>query len=412
DEGKGKIIDVLTENADMVVRAQGGNNAGHTVYLGDKKFVLHLIPSGILRPDTQCIIGNGVALDPIGLCDEISKLQKHKIRVKGKLFISDIAHLVFPYHRALDSAVEAGKGRSRIGTTKRGIGPAYADKINRTGMRVQDLYRSEYFEKTLRSKVREYNTLLKSHRQAPVSLSTIRQQILEAAAKLKPYVTDTVDLVHQEIKKGGRILFEGAQGSYLDIDHGTYPFVTSSNTTSGGACTGSGVPPTAMDHVVGVLKAYTTRVGGGPFPTENDELSERLHHMGREFGATTGRPRRCGWLDAVMAGQSIRINGITELAITNLDGLDGCATIKLATSYKVGRKTYTSVPNNPDILARSKPVYREFPGWLCSTQRARSWEDLPPKARSFLKAVSKTVNARIGIVSIGPSREETLFIKR
>jgi len=309
DEGKGKIIDVLTNDADVVVRTQGGNNAGHTVYIGKQKYVLHLIPSGILRKGKICVIGNGVVIDPIGLVEEINGLKKLGVHIDGNLFISETAHLVFPYHRELDEQREIFKGKNKIGTTKRGIGPAYGDKAARTGLRVIDLINAPRFEQQLQLKIKENNEILKAFGARPLSFKKVHDAYRKAGDQLRPFVTNTVVYLHQATRKDKELLFEGAQGTFLDIDHGTYPFVTSSNTTAGGACTGSGIPPHRMDRVVGVMKAYTTRVGEGPLPTESSEIADMLHNMGREFGATTGRARRCGWFDSVATRHATMVNG-------------------------------------------------------------------------------------------------------
>jgi adenylosuccinate synthase len=327
DEGKGKIIDVLTDKADIVVRTQGGNNAGHTVYIGRNRYVLHSIPSGILRRGKKCVIGNGVVVDPVSLVEEVDGLKKLGVQVKS-LFISESAHLVLPYHRELDEQREILKGKDKIGTTKRGIGPAYGDKAARTGLRMVDLINADRFEALLRSKILENNEILKALGAKPLSFAKVHAAYRAAGDRLRPFVTNTVVLLHEAARAGAEILFEGAQGTFLDIDHGTYPFVTSSNTTAGGACTGSGMPPHKMDSVMGVMKAYITRVGEGPLPTESADISDMLHGMGREFGATTGRPRRCGWFDAVATHYATILNGIDELAVTCLDGLDTVETIK------------------------------------------------------------------------------------
>src|SRR5215467_7071562 len=384
DEGKGKIIDVLTEDADIVVRTQGGNNAGHTVYIGKKKYVLHLIPSGILRKKKICVIGNGVVVDPVGLVSEIEGLRKLGIKAEGHLFLSETAHLVFPYHRELDAQREILKGKNKIGTTKRGIGPAYGDKAARTGLRVLDLVNPERFRKQLEFKIKENNEILKAFGAKPLSFKAVHDEYRSAGDYLKPFVTNTVVLLHDALRQGKDILFEGAQGTFLDIDHGTYPFVTSSNTTAGGACTGSGIPPHRMDRVVGVMKAYTTRVGEGPLPTENAEIADMLHAMGREFGATTGRPRRCGWFDSVATRHACMVNGIDELAVTNIDGLDSVQTIKVCMGYKAGTQRYDFVPNDTMALSRCEPIYAEFEGWRTPTNTAKSWKQLPPKAHSYL----------------------------
>ena len=408
DEGKGKIIDVLTEQADLVVRTQGGNNAGHTVFIGKRKFVLHLVPSGILRRGKKCVIGNGVVIDPIGLVSEIEGLLRLGIKVNGNLFISETAHLVFPYHRELDEQRELLKGKNRIGTTKRGIGPAYGDKAARTGLRVIDLLHPERFDTLLRGKIRENNEILKALGAKPLSFKQVCSAYSAAGKRLKPFVTDTVVLLHEAMQRKADILFEGAQGTFLDIDHGTYPFVTSSNTTAGGACTGSGVPPNRMDRVVGVMKAYTTRVGEGPLPTENAEIADMLHAMGREFGATTGRARRCGWFDAVATRHATMVNGIDELAVTNIDGLDSLDVIKVCVGYRVGKTRRDHMPNDVETLARCEPIYVEFPGWRTPTHRIGRWRDLPSKTRAYLKAIAELTGAQLSIASVGPSREQTI----
>jgi adenylosuccinate synthase len=410
DEGKGKIIDVLTEEADIVVRSQGGNNAGHTVEIGKEKFVLHLIPSGILRKNKLCVIGNGVVIDPIGLVSEIEGLKKLKVTVAKNLVVSETAHVVLPYHRELDAQREVLKGKNKIGTTKRGIGPAYGDKAARVGLRMIDLVNPERFEEKLRFRIKENNEVLKALGAAPLSFKKVLADYRAAGDYLKPYVANTVVMLHQATRRGDSILFEGAQGTFLDIDHGTYPFVTSSNTTAGGACTGSGVAPNRMDEVVGVLKAYTTRVGEGPLPTENAEISDLLHGMGREFGATTGRARRCGWFDSVATRHATMVNGIDKLAVTNLDGLDTVATIKVCVAYRHGKKQFDYVPNDAQLLAECTPVYVEFDGWQTPTDKAKSWKDLPPKARTYLKAIAELTGAKLFIASVGPAREQTIFV--
>src|SRR5512133_333226 len=357
DEGKGKIIDVLTEEADVVVRTQGGNNAGHTVHIKGQKYILHLVPSGILRRGKTCVIGNGVVVDPVSLVEEIQGLRKLGIKIDSNLFLSETAHLVFPYHRELDAQRESIKGKNKIGTTKRGIGPAYGDKAARTGLRVIDLVNPERFKEKLAQKIKENNEILKAFGAAPLSFSKVLSQYRAAGDYLKPFVANTVILLHQALRRGDSILLEGAQGTFLDIDHGTYPFVTSSNTTAGGACTGSGIPPHRMDRVVGVMKAYTTRVGEGPLPTENADIADLLHGMGREFGATTGRARRCGWFDSVATRHAAMVNGIDDLAITNIDGLDTVETIKVCIGYRDGRKRYDYVPADIEVLTRCEPVY-------------------------------------------------------
>jgi len=411
DEGKGKIIDFLTETADIVVRSQGGNNAGHTVIAGGTKYVLHLIPSGILRPNKLCVIGNGVVVDPIAVAKEIEGLRAQKIKVsKANLAISDCAHLVLPYHRVLDEQREQKKGKNKIGTTKRGIGPAYGDKAARVGLRVADLIQPALFSEKLALRIKENNAVLKAFGAKPLNFKEVNAAYLEAGGKLAPFVRNTVVMLHQALKAGKEILFEGAQGTFLDIDHGTYPYVTSSNTTAGGACTGSGVPPHRMDRVLGVMKAYTTRVGEGPFPTENMEFSDMLHGMGREFGATTGRARRCGWFDAVAVRYAGMINGIDDIAVTNLDGLDSLPKIKICTHYKLRRRTLEVPPSDFRDLTACEPVYTELPGWVKPTHEAKQWSDLPKNAQAYLRTIADLAGARLSIASVGPNRDQTIVL--
>jgi adenylosuccinate synthase len=410
DEGKGKIIDVLTEQADVVVRSQGGANAGHTVRVGAKEYILHLIPSGILRRGKVCLIGNGVVINPTSLVGELDGLKRKKVNVKGRLYISDKAHLVMPYHCELEACAERIKGKNKIGTTLRGIGPAYGDKIARTGLRMADLVDTKKLESLLRTRVREANRLIKAFGGKTVSFKAVYEEYSKAARRLKPFVANTTKMLHDALAAKKEVLFEGAQGTYLDIDQGTYPFVTSSNTTSGGACTGSGMPPNKVDHVLGVIKAYTTRVGGGPFPTEDDDIGDMLHNMGREFGATTGRPRRCGWFDAVATRQAAQVNGIDQLAITNIDGLDKLPEIRVCVAYKLRGKIIDYVPTISEEIEQVKPVYETFPGWQTDTTKAKTWKDLPPKARRYLQAIAKMIDAKIVIASIGPARNQTIFV--
>ena len=410
DEGKGKIIDVLTEQADVVVRSQGGANAGHTVRVGAKEYILHLIPSGILRRGKVCLIGNGVVINPTSLVGELDGLKQKKVDVKGRLYISDKAHLVMPYHCELEACAERIKGKNKIGTTLRGIGPAYGDKIARTGLRMADLVDTKKLESLLRTRVREANRLIKAFGGKTVSFKAVYEEYSKAARRLKPFVANTTKMLHDALAAKKEVLFEGAQGTYLDIDQGTYPFVTSSNTTSGGACTGSGMPPNKVDHVLGVIKAYTTRVGGGPFPTEDDDIGDMLHNMGREFGATTGRPRRCGWFDAVATRQAAQVNGIDQLAITNIDGLDKLPEIRVCVAYKLRGKIIDYVPTISEEIEQVKPVYETFPGWQTDTTKAKTWKDLPPKARRYLQAIAKMIDAKIVIASIGPARNQTIFV--
>jgi adenylosuccinate synthase len=411
DEGKGKIIDFLTEKAEIVVRSQGGNNAGHTVIVDGTKYVLHLIPSGILRPRTRCVIGNGVVLDPVAVAGEIDGLRARGVAVTPQnLLISDAAHLVLPYHRQLDEARELARGSGKIGTTKRGIGPAYGDKIARVGLRMADLMRPEVFAEKLAARVAENNALLTGQGLPALELAGMLDSLLAAGEALRPHTTNTVVFLHEAVKQGREILFEGAQGTFLDIDHGTYPYVTSSNTTAGGACTGSGVPPHRIDSVLGVMKAYTTRVGEGPFPTENTELGDLLHGMGREFGSTTGRARRCGWFDAVAVRYAGMINGIDTLAVTNLDGLDSLETIRVCTQYRLGGRLLETPPMDYAELAACEPVYTDLPGWRTPTDKIREWSALPAAARDYLLKISEWSGAKLAIASVGPNRDQTILL--
>ena len=407
DEGKGKIIDVLTRAADLVVRSQGGNNAGHTIVHGDTRYVLHLIPSGILRPDKVCVIGNGVVIDPVALVGEIDGLRAVGVSVENNLFISDRAHLVLPYHRMIDEHREHLKGTQKIGTTKRGIGPAYGDKAARIGLRVADLMQPAKFSAKLGQRVQEANQILQTFGMEGISFGPLEAAYLEAGEKLRPFVTNTVVYLHQALAAKKSILFEGAQGTFLDLDHGTYPYVTSSNTTAGGACTGSGVPPHCIKKVVGVMKAYTTRVGEGPIPSEDHALSELLHGMGRDFGATTGRPRRC---DAVATRFSTMVNGTDALAVTNLDGLDSLETIKICVSYRLDGKTIEVPPTDHEDFARCEPVYVTMPGWQTPLEDARKHRDLPKAARRYLKEICRLTGAELELVSVGPRRAQTIRV--
>jgi adenylosuccinate synthase len=411
DEGKGKVIDYLTDKVDVVVRSQGGNNAGHTVVIGEKKYVLRLIPSGILRKGKLCVIGNGVVIDPISLWEEISQLGTQGVKINSKnLLISECAHLVFPFHKLIDEQREASKGAQKIGTTKRGIGPAYCDKIARIGIRLGDLLHRELFADMLQARVKEVNQFLRVIGQKPVRFKPLLEQYIEVGEKIRPLITNTVLTVHKAMVAGKEILFEGAQGTFLDVDHGTYPYVTSSNTTAGGACTGSGVPPNKIDRVIGAMKAYTTRVGEGPFPTQDDSLSDLMHSMGREYGAVTGRARRCGWFDAVATKYAQILNGIDELAVTNLDGLDSLPRLKICVAYRIEGKKVEVPPTSVTNLERCVPVYQEVDGWQKPTSDARTFDELPQNARNYLRTICDLTGARLKIVGVGQSRAQTIAV--
>lgn len=411
DEGKGKIVDWLTESADVVVRAQGGNNAGHTVISDGKEYILHLIPSGILWPEKLCVIGNGVVMDPVSFLEEVDGLERKGITISPEqLLISNRAHLVMPYHREMDAYREAKRGNGKIGTTKRGIGPTYGDKIDRIGFRLHDLVNDPAsFVERYMEKVADCNPLFDAAGIDTVDGEATAKTLLGAAERLAPYCTDTVAVLHREMNEGKTLLFEGAQGTYLDIDQGTYPFVTSSNTVSGGACTGSGVPPQKIDRVIGVAKAYTTRVGAGPFPSHNEALSDRFHSMGREFGATTGRKRRCGWLDFVLLRYSAMVNGVDNWAITNIDGLDDLDEIPVCTHYLIDGEKTTLPPAAISDFEKAEPVLETLPGWKCDTTGCRNYDDLPLAARDYLARIEEETGARIGAVGVGPDRSQTIL---
>ena len=411
DEGKGKVIDVLTEEVDWIVRYQGGNNAGHTIEIGDEKYVLHLIPSGILRGEKMCAIGNGVVIDPIALVEELQGLIDRGVDPKGRLLISDRAHVVVAYHCRLDESREARlKQSDKIGTTKRGIGPAYGDKVNRIGLRMGDLLVPGLAD-TLRARIEEKNMVLAALEAEPLDVEATVEAIGRAAEILAPYIADTVATLGQAVADGQSILFEGAQGTMLDIDFGTYPFVTSSNATAGGACTGTGVPPNRIDRVVGVIKAYTTRVGEGPFPTELlDETGELLREKGGEFGATTGRPRRCGWFDAVVGRYSARVNGIDDWAITKLDVLDAMDVIKICVAYEHEGVRLEHVPSRVEVLEACTPIYEEMEGWKTSTRDVSSWEELPPAAQRYIRRLVELTGVAPSLLSVGPRRASTIML--
>ncbi|MFA6596075.1 MAG: adenylosuccinate synthase [Ignavibacteriaceae bacterium] len=410
DEGKGKIVDLLSNSYDIVVRYQGGANAGHTVEIGDKKYVLHLIPSGILRENVICVIGNGVVIDPVALIDEISFLEEKNISVKDRLFISQNAHLIMPYHKLLDSISESGK--NKIGTTGRGIGPCYIDKYARKGIKINDLLHPEVLKRKIRENLAEKNLLLKNiYHHEELDVDEIIKSYLEFDEKIDQYIKDIPSYLNQAIKEGKSILLEGAQGALLDVDFGTYPFVTSSHPTSGGACTGTGIPPNKITDVIGIVKAYTTRVGEGPFPTELlDATGEKLRAVGNEFGATTGRPRRCGWYDAFLVRYSAMINGINSVALTKLDVLSVFEEIKICTGYEYNGKLLKSFPTDFERLSSVKPVYKTVPGWNTDISKCETYADLPQATKNFLAVISEESEIMIKIISVGPKRAQTFFV--
>ncbi len=413
DEGKGKVVDLLTQHADVVVRFQGGNNAGHTLVVGRDKFILHLIPSGILHSEKQCLIGNGVVVDLEVLQKEIRALIERGIPVgPGNLGISERAHLILPYHTHLDLAREAQKGQASIGTTGRGIGPCYEDKVARVGIRVVDLLDPQVFAGKVEANLREKNFIFERFLNvSPLDPQEIIKTYLPLGEFIKPYVTDVSIQVDQALTRGKKVLFEGAQGTHLDIDHGTYPYVTSSNPVAGSVCPGVGIGPNKIQSVLGIVKAYTTRVGGGPFPAElTDEIGQRLQQKGGEFGATTGRPRRCGWLDAVVLRDSARLNGLSHLAITKLDVLTGIKTIKICTGYAWNDQILTSVPAQLKVLQTCRPIYEDWEGWSEPIEGIRKREALPLSTQNYLNRIEALVNVPIGLISVGPDREETLFL--
>ncbi|RKO65540.1 adenylosuccinate synthase [Desulfofundulus salinus] len=412
DEGKGKITDFLAEKADLIVRYQGGNNAGHTVVVAGQQFKLHLVPSGILYPDKLCLIGNGVVVDPEVLLSELDHLAARGIST-ANLRISPRAHVILPYHRQQDKCEEEKKGAWRIGTTCRGIGPAYTDKIARVGIRMGELVDEEEFPGLLARNLENKNQLFREiYHSAELKLEEILPAYLGYGRRLKPFVADVSVIVSEAIEQGKKVLFEGAQGTLLDVDHGTYPYVTSSHPVAAGACIGAGIGPTRIDRVMGVAKAYVTRVGEGPFPTElKDALGDHIRTRGGEFGTTTGRPRRCGWFDAVVARYAVRINGLDYLAITKLDVLTGLETIRLCTAYRYKGEILTEFPATLKVLAACEPVYEEWPGWQEDISRARRYEDLPASARRYLERITELVGVPIAIIGVGPGREETIITR-
>lgn len=411
DEGKGKVIDLLSEKADIVARYQGGANAGHTVIVGDREVVLHLIPSGIFHPHVTCVIGNGVVLDPIALLEEVDQLKTLGVEVRGRLLISHNAHLIMPYHKLLDSIRE--QGENRIGTTGKGIGPAYIDKFMRIGIKIVDLLDRDVLREKLKHNIEEKNELLsKVYGSEQLDVDTIINEYQEYDKKIDEYVTDTTLYLNQAVRQGKKILAEGAQGALLDVDHGTYPFVTSSNPTSGGACTGLGIPPTAITGVTGVTKAYSTRVGHGPFPTEETgEVGDRLRSIGHEYGATTGRPRRCGWFDAVLLRYSIMVNGIERIAITKLDVLDDFDEIHVCIGYELNGKPLKSFPSDVNTLSKVKSIYESFKGWKTKLSEVRNYADLPEPARRYVEVIERFSGAKVSLISVGARREQTVVQK-
>jgi adenylosuccinate synthase len=407
DEGKGKIVDLLTRHFSIVARYQGGHNAGHTVYAGGRKFVLRLLPSGILHDGITCVIGNGLVVDPQALFSEIDELSSAGIPVGDRLVISDKAHLILPYHRELDLLSEARRGERRIGTTSRGIGPAYEDKIARRGVRVGDLANTDSLAEAVQQNVAARNRLIAD---STMDWRQVIEELNKAWARMQPWVTDVSLFLHRAREAGRSIMFEGAQGTLLDIDHGTYPYVTSSNATIGGVCTGLGVGPQAIDGVLGVAKAYTTRVGEGPLPTElAGDLGNRLRETGREFGAVTGRPRRCGWYDAVAVRYAVRVNGLNALALTKLDVLDGLGELKVCTSYRCRGATLTEMPGDLAQLSACEPVYETLPGWTSASAGVRDFEKLPREARSYIGRLEEITGVPAAVISTGSAREDTII---
>jgi adenylosuccinate synthase len=414
DEGKGKVVDVLTEKADVVARYQGGHNAGHTVVIRDQKYVLHLIPSGILHKDKLCIIGNGVVIEPSALIEEISGLKEKGLDVGRNLLISKNAHLIMPYHSALEAQHEKSRGSKRIGTTGRGIGPAYVDKMARTGIRVADLYDPKVLKEKLEANLSDINYILeKRYKAKGFTTAAVFDLYRRYAEEISAHVADTDIVINNMLAKRKKVLFEGAQGTLLDVDHGTYPFVTSSSAVAGGACTGLGVGPTKISKVLGVVKAYTTRVGSGPFPTEiQDRVGEDLRQRGGEFGATTGRPRRCGWLDFVGLRHAVRINGLTGIALTKLDILDGVETIKVCVAYRHGKTPMADFPKECSLLEKAEPVYEEIQGWKESTTGVRKFSQLPRNAQKYIGKIEKTLGIPVDVISTGQRRDELIILNK
>lgn len=413
DEGKGKIVDILARDADVVVRFQGGSNAGHTVVNARDTFVFHLIPAGILYRGKLCVIGNGVVVDPEALIDEMDRLQAKGVKIGKNFLVSQRAHLIMPYHKAIEKASEQSKGSRRIGTTGRGIGPSYADKMARIGIRVGDLLNPRLFRQKLEENLAEMNSFLERlYQVSGFQVEKVFQQYMGYAERLRSHVADTSVVLNRAIAQGMSVLFEGAQGTHLDVDVGTYPFVTSSSAAAGGACTGTGVGPTKIDAVMGVAKAYTTRVGSGPFPTElRDEVGEGLQERGKEFGATTGRPRRCGWFDSVLVRYATRVNGLGSLAVTKLDVLDGVKELKICTGYRHAGRLYKEMPGDLDVLSECEPVYEVLSGWSDATTGVRSYKALPPRAKRYLSRIEELAGCPIDMISTGSRRDETIVLR-
>jgi len=411
DEGKGKIIDILSRKVDYIVRYQGGNNAGHTVVVGDKEYIFHLMPSGILHKGKVCCIGNGVVVDPVVLLKEMEGLAKSGININSRLKISSLAHVIMPYHRILDQLRET-KRKHKIGTTGRGIGPCYADKISRCGIRMADILNPDIFAEKLKDNLKEKNEIFrKVYKHPGFDFKPVYREYLGYGKLLSRYISNTALILNRAIDARKDILFEGAQGTFLDIDFGTYPFVTSSSATSGGACIGTGVSPLKIDRIIGVAKAYTTRVGEGPFPTEfSKDFSGIMRKKGNEFGATTGRPRRCGWFDSLMAKEAVILNGATELAVMKMDVLDGLKKIKVCTAYKYKGKLFKEFPHDLKVLSNLKPVYKEVSGWPETLRKPKRYSDFHPNARAYLKMISDMLKVKISIVSVGSAREDTIFL--
>jgi adenylosuccinate synthase len=415
DEGKGKVVDLFSQFAHVIVRFQGGNNAGHTLVVGNEKFIFHLIPSGILHPGKKCIIGSGVVVDPAVLCEEIDTLKERGyFQDESQLLISETAHLIMPYHQAIDVARERLKsGGKKIGTTGKGIGPAYEDKVARCGIRIIDLLEERAFGEKLEENVAQKNPYLTQMLgEAPLDGAQILRDYMGYREKLAKYVVNTSVVLHEEMRRGSSVLFEGAQGCLLDVDHGTYPYVTSSSTVAGNACSGSGIGPTHIHAVIGVSKAYTTRVGGGPFPTEmKDALGEMIRERGGEFGATTGRPRRCGWFDAVVLKHAVRVNGVSGLALTKLDVLDTLDTVKICTGYRRDGEVLGHIPSSLGVWEAVQPVYEDLGGWQEDTRGARRFSDLPVNAQHYIRRLEEIVETEMIIISVGSERDETIFLK-